>query len=118
MGERDLQIDLYRELIRGQQNVRVRSLLIRQSFPEQGETWSQSLELLLQAEHQDPIAMSFQEVRDLRIDHLHPGVTCDLEIKNIASRQWENVNYEVYNEEQGLTLTFYCKEFRAVKVAR
>lgn len=36
-----------------------------------------------------------------------------LEIVSIVERQWEGMNYQVFNSEQDVKLSFYCRHFRA-----
>lgn len=36
-----------------------------------------------------------------------------LEIVSIADRQWEGMNYQVFNSEQDVSLPFYCRYFQA-----
>jgi hypothetical protein len=36
-----------------------------------------------------------------------------LEVISIVDRQWEGVNYQVFNSEQDVKLPFYCRHFQA-----
>ena len=36
-----------------------------------------------------------------------------LEIVWIGERQWQGINYQIFNVEQDVNLSFYCREFQA-----
>jgi len=35
-----------------------------------------------------------------------------LEIVSVEDRQWEGINYQVFESEQDSDFSFYCREFR------
>ena len=39
-------------------------------------------------------------------------VPLSLEIVWIGERQWEGLNYQVFNTEQDVRLSFYCRDFQ------
>ena len=72
----------------------------------------QSLGLeLLRENCSEKIAMKFSGVQDLRIEDIHPGTICRLEIASVANDQLEDLRFRVYNDEQDFLLSFYCFDF-------
>ena len=74
------------------------------------QTQTISLELTNDQES-ETIVLTFSGVCELKVDGLHPGGTCYLQILSIASYQLEDISYRVSNDEQDLELSFYCKDF-------
>ena len=83
------------------------ALAVRHTVPPFG---SQSLTLeLMKGER--IISLAFTGLRQFRLADLSPGSHCLLNILSIAQDQMEGIRYRVFNEEQGLTLAFYCADF-------
>jgi hypothetical protein len=85
------------------------ALTIRHTIPSAAIA-SQSLTLeLLKGEQ--TVSLTFTGLRQLRLADLGPGSSCLLNISLVIQDQWEGVRYRVFNEEQDLTLAFYCSDF-------
>ena len=84
---------------------------IRQIPIDLGEP-CQSLYLELLREHcSGKIALKFTAVQDLKIERIHPGTVCHLEIDSVAEDQLEGLRFRVSNDEQDFVLSFYCSDF-------
>jgi hypothetical protein len=57
------------------------------------------------------IALKFTGVQDLKIERIHPGTTCHLEIVSVVNEQLEGLRFRVFNDEQDFVLSFYCFDF-------
>ena len=57
------------------------------------------------------VALKFTGVQDLKIDGIHPGTICDLEIVSAADGQLEGLHFQVFNAEQDFLLSFFCLDF-------
>jgi hypothetical protein len=57
------------------------------------------------------IALKFTGVQDLKIQRIHPGTTCHLEIVSVVNEQLEGLRFRVFNDEQDFLLSFYCFDF-------
>ena len=67
---------------------------------------------LLKGDCSGRIALEFAGVQDLKIERIHPGMTCHLEIVSIMDRQLEGLRFQVFNgEPQDFELNFYCIDF-------
>jgi len=85
------------------------ALTIRHTIPATLRS-GQSLTLeLLKGER--TVSLLFTGLRALRLEDLHPGQSCLLNISSVAQDQWEGIRYRVFNEEQYPTLAFYCVDF-------
>jgi|HubBroStandDraft_2_1064218.scaffolds.fasta_scaffold41358_2 hypothetical protein len=56
-------------------------------------------------------ALRFTGVQDLKIERIHPGTMCHLEIVSIVNDQLEKLRFRVFNDEQDFILSFYCFDF-------
>jgi hypothetical protein len=107
MSQIDTKIEKYLAIRLG--SLPVTALIVRQMVPQVGKA-GQSLTLeLLRGEQ--TVTLTFSGLRELRIAHLHPGSVCLMNISFIAHDQMEDLRYRVFNEEQDLTLAFYCADF-------
>jgi hypothetical protein len=87
----------------------VAALTIRQIVsPTSHSSQSLTLELL---KGEKIIRLDFTDLRQLRLADLHPGSICFLNIVSVADHQMEGIRYQVFNDEQDLTLDFYCADF-------
>ncbi len=61
------------------------------------------------------LVLSFKGVRNLKYIPASLSVLCFsfLEIVSAQDRQWEGVNYHVFESEQDTDFSFLCREFRA-----
>jgi hypothetical protein len=92
-------------------NLRVLALHIEQIPFELGEP-SQRITLeMLKKNLSGKISITFLGVQSLRVAEVHPGCLCSLNIMSVVADQLEGLSYQVYNEEQDVTLSFYCRDF-------
>jgi hypothetical protein len=76
----------------------VAGLTIRQTLTRNGRT-SQALTVeLLKGEQ--TVSLTFTGLRQLRLEDLHPGSLCLLNISSVTQDQMESVRYRVFNTEQ------------------
>jgi|GEM_PF-2718829 len=107
MSQVDAKIEKYRAI--GFGSLPVTALEIQQTVPPIGDA-RQSLSLrLLTGER--TVVLAFSGLRQLRLADLHPGSLCRLYITSVADDQMEGLRYRVSNDEQDLTLDFYCADF-------
>jgi len=64
------------------------------------------------------LVFTFVGVQSLRIADIHPGSLCTLQIVPLSERQLENIRYQIFNGEQDLTLSFYCRDFHLSELPR
>jgi hypothetical protein len=57
------------------------------------------------------ITLRFTGVQDLKIESIHPGTVCHLEIVSVADDQLEGLRFQVFNDERDFVLNFYCFDF-------
>ena len=73
---------------------------------------SQAIQIeMLKPNSLNKLTIQFSGVVDLKIANLHPGSNCLLQITSVADDQMEGIRYRVFNDEQDLTLSFYCGDF-------
>ena len=107
MSQVDARIEKYRAI--GLGSLPITTLEIQQTVPQLGDA-RQSLSLRLLTGEQT-VVLAFSGLRQLRLADLHPGSLCRLYITSVADAQMEGVRYRVSNDEQDLTLDFYCADF-------
>ena len=71
---------------------------------------------LLKKRSSGRIALRFTGVQDLKIERIHPGTVCHLEIVSVAADQLEGLRFQVFNDEQDFVLSFYCFDFEINEV--
>jgi len=88
---------------------------LRQFKLQQTDEWHQTLILQLNDEAGDrQITLTFQGI--IGLEFLPRGfqpIPLYLEVVWIGERQWEGINYQVFNTEQDVRLSFYCRYFQA-----
>ena len=89
----------------------VLTLDIEQVPPDIGEPRQSILLVLLKERCSGRITLRFTGVQDLKIESLHPGTLCHLEIVSVAADQLEGLHFQVFNDEQDFVLSFYCFDF-------
>ena len=91
--------------------LRVLSVHIEQVPCELGEPRQIICLELLNKNCSGKIALKFTGVHDLKIERVHPGITCGLQIVSVADGQLEGLRFYVFNPEQDFELRFYCFDF-------
>lgn len=97
--------------------LRLLALRIEQVPPELGEPEQALVVELLSKNGIRVLSTRFMGVQQLRLERVVPGCICCLEIEPIRSRQLESLNYQVFNGEQDVTVSFYCRNFETEEVA-
>jgi len=97
--------------------LRVLALHIDQIPFELGEPSQRINVQLLKKDLSGRISITFLGVVNLRVADVDPGCQCGLNIISVVADQMEGLNYEVYNAEQDLTLSFYCREFEVSELS-
>jgi hypothetical protein len=91
--------------------LRVLALYIEQIPSELGEPSQRITLQMLKKNLSGKISITFLGVQNLRVADVHPGCLCDLDIISVLADQLEGLSYQVFNTEQDLTLSFYCRDF-------
>ena len=87
----------------------VAALTIRHTFlPTNHPGQSLTLELV---KGEQTVVLRFTGLQQLRLAGLSLRSSCLLTIVSVAQDQWEGIRYRVFNQEQDLTLAFYCADF-------
>lgn len=98
------------------EHLRVLALHIQQTPFELGEASQMVTVELLKKNLSEKISVTFSGVQTLRVANLHPGCLCRLNITSVTGEQLEGLRYRVYNLEQDLTLSFYCRNFEVIEL--
>ena len=61
--------------------------------------------------------LKFTGVQNLKIERIHPGTICDLEVISVGDDQLEGLRFQVFNNEQDFTLNFLCFDFEMNELA-
>ncbi len=109
MSTADSRIEKYNAV--ATEHLRVLALHIQQTPFELGQT-NQIVTLeLLKKNLSEKILVTFTGVQSLCVADIHPGCLCCMNIRSVIEDQLEGLHYRVYNTEQDLTLSFYCRDF-------
>jgi hypothetical protein len=109
MSAADSRIEKYNSVTT--EHLRVLALHIQQTPFELGEPSQMVILELLKKNLSEKISVTFSGVQTLRVADVHPGCLCRLNITSVVGEQLEGLCYRVYNMEQDLTLSFYCRDF-------
>lgn len=109
MAGADSHIEKYNAM--SAKHLRVLALHIEQIPFELGEPSQRVTLEMLKNDLSGKISITFLGVVNLRVADVDPGCLCHLNIMSIVADQLEGLSYQVYNEEQDLTLSFYCRDF-------
>ena len=96
--------------------LRVLALHIEQIPCELGEPSQRITLQMLKKNLSGKISITFVGVVNLRVADVHPGCLCGLNIISVVADQMEGLSYQVYNAEQDLTLSFYCRDFEVTEL--
>lgn len=107
MNQVDTQIEKYRAI--GLGSLPVAALEIQQTAPPLGNACQSLSVRLLRGEQ--TVVLAFSGLRQLELANLGPGSLCRLHVTSIADARMEGLRYFVSNDEQDLTLNFYCADF-------
>jgi hypothetical protein len=99
------------------QHLRVLTIDIEQVPSEMGEPRQSIFLVLLKERCSGRIALRFTGVQDLKIESIHPGTVCHLEIVSVADDQLEGLRFRVFNDEQDFVLSFHCFDFEVNDLA-
>ena len=95
--------------------LRILEACIHQVPYELGESRQSLVISLLEEDHAHKLSTRFTNVVQLKIDQIHPGCSCHLQIVSVAADQLEGLRYHVFNDEQDVTISFYCHDFETIR---